>query len=140
MKLLECQRKCHLNCEDSFPPQFKADIYTSVHAVHIYTPRAASHSQVQHQSCSLSERLALRAFSSRIMTCAVGRPLQGDLTSSASRISAVVYFYFFHFDCPGSSLWRVGFSRCRARTPECVGSVLVAHGLSYPTARGILVP
>lgn len=29
------------------------------------------------------------------MMCVVGRPLQGDLTSSASRISVVVYFYFF---------------------------------------------
>ena len=73
-------------------------------------------------------------FSSRIMTCVVSRPLQGDLTSSASRISAVVYFYFFILTALGlpCGAW--------ASTPERTGSVLVAHGLSYPMACGILVP
>ena len=54
--------------------------------------------------------------------------------SSASRISAVVYFYFFILTALGlpCGAW--------ASTPERAGSVLVAHGLSYPMACGVLVP
>ena len=48
--------------------------------------------------------------------------------------------YLFNFGCIGSYLWRVGFSLVVARAPECMGSVVVAHGPSCPAACGILVP
>ena len=62
---------------------------------------------------------------------------------------------FCLFWLAGSSLWCMGFSCCEAQALECVGSVcavcrlsgrsswaslVVVHGLSCPTACGILVP
>ena len=40
---------------------------------------------------------------------------------------SVSFLFFFIFRCTGSWLW-------------CIGLVVVARGLSCPTARGILVP
>ena len=42
--------------------------------------------------------------------------------------------------CGIFSLQRMSFSSCGAWVPECVGSVVVACGLSCPVACGILVP
>ena len=46
---------------------------------------------------------------------------------------------FLSFGCAGSLLQRVVFFSCGARAVECVGSVVVSHGLSCPAACGILV-
>ena len=56
--------------------------------------------------------------------------------------------YLFIFGCVGSSLRHAGssivarglLSRCGARAPECLGSVVAVLWLSCPVACGILVP
>ena len=39
-------------------------------------------------------------------------------------------FFFFFFDCAGSSLQCSSFSCCRAQALGCTGSVIAAHGLA----------
>ena len=41
-----------------------------------------------------------------------------------------IYYLFIYLGCAGSSLRRVGFSRCGAPALECAGSVVAACGLS----------
>ena len=66
------------------------------------------------------------------MMCVVGRPLQGDLTSSASRISVVVYFYFFILTALGLPCGAWASLVAEHGLQSVQASVVVVHKLSCP--------